>query len=316
MVARRQVSMVAALALWATAASLAFQPAQARVELDGAVAGTAAASGSAPQPIVDQAVTPFFTVDLHGGYLATGTAMRNQGFGHLRLGQLPDNSTVQAAFLVWDILGTQDTPQTTHGHFAEHPIVGTLAATGASPCWSNADRNASYVADVTPYVTGNGRYRLRHFPSGRRDAQDPWSGSKLPMIEGATLMVVYENPRSPLTHIELAAGATMASLGTMRATFDGFIVAADPAIKTTFVVADGQDSLDGPTTFNGQRLQPHRWHGEDHQNAPTYSYGNLWDTRTYDVSDATSAGQTSIEATIDVNEDCLVWVGQALSVNL
>lgn len=284
-----------------------------------AVWGTpAAADGRQPGVPADQsnqAVTSFYSADLHGGYLAAGTAMRNLGHGHVRIGQIPEGASIRAAFLVWDELDSTPAARDAEGRINGHPITGTLAATGHSPCWHTVHHNYTFVADVTQFVSGNARYQFNQFASGQRDGQDPWDQSLKPMIEGATLFVVYEDEASPMTHVDLAAGATEFDGSLVSATFDGFTIPDSPAVKTTFAIADGQTGKGEVTRFNAQTLHPTHWEGHDRQDVPDYSLGNLWDTRTYDVSRATTPGQTSATISLDSPDDCLVWVGQALSVN-
>ena len=140
------------------------------------------------------------------------------------------------------------------------------------------------------------------------------SGSEPPLLEGASLVVIYQDNSMPESIIQIAAGAAETDSGnTAEATLDGFTIADVPSVTTTYIVADGQeegntgafDDNDADVDFAG--LYP--------MAVPDYSQGNLWDTQTVDVSDDVAPGDTS--ATIDVtgNADCLVWVGQVLDVS-
>jgi len=266
---------------------------------------------------ITSALTTFYSTDLTGGYVAAGVGMRNLGFGHISLSGIPSGSTIVAAFLMWDVLDNTQQPGDAQGMFNGTSLTGTPLGSGLSPCWPEATDNYAYEADVTSLVSGNASYSLTGFASGATDGSDPWNvGSPVPELEGASLVVVYDNAASPMTHIDISGGATMTSgqgLTSIGVTLGGFTVSAAPSVQTTFIVADGQSSADGPATFDGVALNPGDFQGLDPMDVPSYSQGDLWDTSTYDVSGDVTTGDTSATATIGTAQDCLVWVGQALS---
>jgi len=266
---------------------------------------------------ITSALTTFYSTDLTGGYVAAGVGMRNLGFGHISLSGIPSGSSIVAAFLMWDVLDNTQQSGDAQGMFDGTSLTGTPLGTGLSPCWPDATDNYGYEADVTSLVSGNGSYSLTGFASGATDGSDPWLvGSPVPELEGASLVVVYDNTASPMTHIDIAGGATMTSpqgLASIDLTLGGFTVSATPTVQTTFIIADGQSAPNGPATFDDVALSPGDFSGLDPMDVPSYSQGDLWDTSTYDVSGDVTTGDTSATATIGTSADCLVWVGQALS---
>jgi lysophospholipase L1-like esterase len=261
------------------------------------------------------ALSTVSSVTVHGGYTAAGIGMRNLGYGTISLTGVPTGAVVKSATLMWDILANQADPTFAQGSFNGKAITGTGWASGASPCWP-VSGNFSYEADVTSLVTGNGSYRLSGFATGESDGADPWTvGSTPPLLEGASLVVVYRLASMPQTTIQIAEGATETDSGNSAvATMNGFTVSAPASVATTYIVADGQEP-GNTASFNGTTLPDVSFPGADPQAVPNYSRGNLWDTVTTDVSPLATAGETSASLSVTGYDDCLVWVGQVLSVS-
>lgn len=251
---------------------------------------------------------------IHGGYVSAGVGLRNLGFGSITVGGIPVGSSVVAAYLVWDILDNSDESSLAEGQLDGTPIVGSPMGSGASPCWPT-NANYSFYADVTSLVGGNGSYTLSGFASGGTDGSDPWSfGSPAPEAEGASLVVFYENPSSPETVLQLYGGADETQSGNLlTADLSGFTVSGTPAASTTYIVADGQGA-GSEALFDESPLAGSEFLGAAPQAAPTYTFGNLWDDSTFDVSSSLTPGDTSETAGVEGFDDCLVWVGQVLSV--
>ena len=280
------------------------RPQQATVR-HAAMASSAAATGS---------LSSVLSESVHGGYTAAGTGMRNLGYGAISITGIPAGATVKSATLLWDILADSAGPSFAQGTLDGKAFTGTQWASGASPCWPPG-ANFSYEADVTSLVTGNGSYKLAGFATGQSDGADPWtSGPTAPLDEGASLVVVYELPSMPQVTVQIAEGATETPGDTASATLDGFTVGAKASASTTYIVADGQ--MPGNTaSFAGTTLPGVSFPGNDPQAVPHYSQGNLWDTVTTDVSSYLSPGDTSATIGVTGGQDCLVWVGQVLSVS-
>ena len=261
------------------------------------------------------ALSTVSAVTVHGGYTAAGIGMRNLGYGTISITGVPAGATVQSATLLWDILANQTDPTFAQGTFNGNPVTGTEWASGASPCWP-VSSNLSYEANVTGQVNGNGSYKLAGFATGQSDGADPWNvGSTPPLLEGASLVVVYTLASMQETTIQIAEGATETDSGnTASATLSGFTAIGPPSATTTYIVADGQEAGNAGS-FNGTTLPNVGFPGADPQAVPNYSLGNLWDTVTADVGSLVSPGDKSAALGVTGFGDCLVWVGQVLAVS-
>jgi lysophospholipase L1-like esterase len=261
------------------------------------------------------ALSTVTTQTLNGGYTAAGVAMRNLGYGTISITEVPPGAKVKSAFLLWDIVGDQAEPAFARGKVDGKAVQGTEWASGTSPCWPVND-NFSYEADVTKLVSGNGSYSLQGFATGESDGADPWtSGSTPPLLEGASLVVIYQLASMPRAFIQIGEGATMTIGGSpASATLGGFTVRTHTSAVTSYIVADGQEA-GNTASFDGSVLSGVGFPGHDPQAVPNYSQGNLWDTVTTDVSSLTKPGDTSASLSVEGSNDCLVWVGQVLAVS-
>jgi hypothetical protein len=260
-------------------------------------------------------LAPVLTAVGHGGYTSAGIGMRNLGYGTIDITGVPKDAAVESATLLWDVLDAAADPADADGTFGGKAITGASDGTGASPCWSEATANYSFEADVTDLVDGNGSYDLSGFASGDTNGQDPFEvGSDPPMMEGASLVVIYKDDSLPESTIMIAGGAAETDSGnSATATLGGFTVGEAPTVTTTYIVADGQEP--GSTAaFNGTTLDDVSFPGAAPQAVPDYSEGNLWDNVTTDVTDEVAPGDTSASLAVTGNEDCLVWAGQVLDV--
>jgi uncharacterized protein DUF3344 len=258
---------------------------------------------------------------LHGGYVAAGIGLRNLGYGTISIAGIPSGAKVASATLLWDIVADSADASFAKGTFAGNEITGTAWGSGTSPCWPPA-ANFSYEADVTKRVTGNGSYALSGFTTGESDGADPWNvGSTPPLLEGATLIVVYKLESEPLTTVQIAAGASEIADDSATATMTGFTADTHPKATTTYIVADGQQTGIKSATFNGDTVPNATFTGTDPLAVADYSTGNLWDTTTADVSSSVKASDTSASLSITSATDdsgyydCVVWVGQVLAVS-
>jgi hypothetical protein len=251
--------------------------------------------------------------------VAAGVAMRNLGYGTVTLNGIPAGSTVYGAYLLWDVINNSPTAALAQGSFDDTSITGVSIGTGASPCWPSAEEDSSYSnfayeANVTSLVKGNGSYDLSGFASGATNGEDPWEvGSPFPELDGGSLVVIYKNPSSPSTTVQLYGGASETDSGTLlQQSLSGFTASSSPSAQTTFIVGDGQ-ALGSSGAFNGTTLVSN-FLGADPQAVPKYSQGNLWDTDSFNVGSLVNPGDTSETATVEGNDDCIVWVGQAFSI--
>jgi hypothetical protein len=257
---------------------------------------------------------------VHGGYVAAGIGMRNLGYGTIAITGVPDGASIKSATLLWDIVADQPSASFAQGTIDGKAVSGNAVASGASPCWPEGSSNFSYEADVTQLVTGNGKYSLAGFAAGEDDGADPWNvGTVAPLLEGASLVVVYQLASMPSTVVQIAGGASEIADDTGSAQLAGFTASAQAKATTTYIVGDGQDIGTKYATFDGATVPGTGFTGSDPQAVPRYSQGDLWDTTTADVSSSVKPGDTSaplsITSAVDNGYyDCIVWVGQVLAV--
>ncbi len=257
---------------------------------------------------------------LKGGYVANGTAMRNYGYGTIDISGVPAGSSVVKAILYWEILfnGTE-TPYMRNGRFEGYPITGILIANIGEPCWFDSGPHAwVYGTGVTSLIKPgiNGAYSLSGFASGRTDGSSPWDDDEVPpLLEGASLIVIYKNPALPDTLLQVYHGGVTFVGEFVESTLAGFN-ALSTAAKTTFVVGDGQVTGPDYATWNGVQIPLSVFDGRDVLDSTglrNMTKGWLWDTETFDVS--VSVGDTSAKPGISATGDCLTWVAQVFQVD-
>lgn len=256
---------------------------------------------------------------VRGGYVAAGVGMRNRGYGTIKLTGIPRGAKVYKAYLYWNIVDYYQKARHQRGVFAGHRIRGTYIGGDHEPCWlPNSASSFSYRADVTRYVKGNGKYILKGFASKRTDGADPWlTTSKPPLMEGASLVVIFKKATYPNTTIVIWDGAaeTPQTAATRWITIGGFTGKNLNVAYTTFIGADGQSSSEPASTFNGNAVAAADWDGTDPQSGANFSQGNLWDTDTASVGAFIDPGDTSATIAVSGSPDCLVWVAQVFSIS-
>jgi hypothetical protein len=304
-----------------------------------AMEGRGVRTDDTPGELLDEAdpqafgLPKFKVWNLKGGYVSAGVAMRNLGKGNIKLKGIPVGAKVQAAYLYWNIIA--------HSHKAAHAkgkvngvaITGSLIGTTKTPCWHNFEpvfpESRSYRANVTSLVKKNGTYKLRGFASGLKDGSDPWVAPvTYPLMEGASLVVVYSQSGYPYTRILLYNGAKeVGMVASARTTTMGTIPSYSSHLAyTTFIGGDGQSASELSSKFAGKAVKAADWDGTD----PTiifgnYSQGNLWDTensswtntakRGISVGRLIPAGASNVKVIVRSGSDCLVHVAQVLSVS-
>lgn len=255
--------------------------------------------------------TQNYSVQVKGDYVSAGVGMRASGppgGGTITLPAVPGGSTIKKAFLYWAVVNSSSSAANGMGTINGNAIVGTNYGTTSSPCWDSPVTRSifTYVADVTSYATF-GSNTLTGFNSGGPPTFPPTE----PLLEGASLIVVYENSASAAHQVDIYQGARSFSGPPVETlTMSGFS-AVPGSSQTTWIVADGQPdaSLRNKTYVDGSITQADTLGGAD---------GNFWDTNTQDVTANIPPGDTSIivgaESTNDFGAyDCITWLGQALS---
>lgn len=278
---------------------------------------------------------------IQGDYVAKGVGMRNFGRGKILIDEIPADAKIVAAYLYFTILDDADPVEAIVDAGGQIGVVyrdnvavnfvnarfDTIVRIGSSdsPCWS-PDFAYSYRLDVTASVApGSHEYELRFdggnstgLLSGSTGGEDPWLyGGLQPMMEGATLVIVYSHDDLPLTQIVLYDGNFL-YLGTGADTsMEVYEQGEDTLLRTTFIGADGQASTAGPNSTVDGTLVSATWEGDD-ENGPgsSYSFGNLWDTMTIDGLALTGGSQT-VTPGLQTGSgfiDCVVWVAQVVAV--
>jgi len=222
---------------------------------------------------------------LKGGYVAAGTGMRNMGAGSITIKGIPKASTVERAYLYWNILSSTQASSHALGYINGHAVTGTLVGTTMDPCWGMGS-SRSYRANVTNFVSAtDGTYDLSGFASGSTAGEDPWTSVDVsPLLEGASLVIIYRQSRYPTTSIFLYDGAVESrySTGYAETTITGIPLYLSYLAYTTAIVADGQsNAVDRGVRFNGTKLPTGQvsLNGSDPRSIPgSYLYGNLSDT--------------------------------------
>jgi hypothetical protein len=286
-------------------------------------------------------------------FATNGVSMRNCRWGGINLVGVPPGSGIIKAYLYWNwtslaapVAGVHDTMfirRRFPGPSVAAFVTGTLVGIGPDPCWLGAS-NFTYRADVTllapGLVTGGGTYFLR-LPvgaAGAVDYTDPWGfpGPVAPLMEGASLVVVYENAVEPMgnTHIYDAGissfmflsspgllytlvgyvpaviGGRWANIGADGQSGAGYLDALELGHDSTFLPnfaayiagggAFGATSLYNDSDWNGSGNKP---------------LGQLWDTSGHDVTPAIVGFPTFPVIFISPGiggADCLVPVANVL----
>lgn len=276
-------------------------------------------------------LSAFRRYTIEGDVTAAGTGMRNVGSGTITL-SLPPGAGVLRAFLYWAIIAPNQPAAT--GTLNAKAIAGTLIAQTGDPCWPNFNEASAdpptlftwvYRADVSTAIV-DGDNALAGFPTGLTGGEPPLAnGSAFPLLDGATLVVVYTDAAAPTRTIVLYDGGETFFDDSSSVTMSlGAMPAVAPVDATTFyVVADGQGAFKGDGALlngvavagPGAALRPlDAFDGTD-GGGPAVPHG-LWDTLEADVSQVVQAGASSAVASV-VSEDqgdCLTWVAQAMSV--
>jgi hypothetical protein len=254
--------------------------------------GGRAAPGEAPG-------LPFFaSFSVTGGYKVAGVDLKpgnaivdpdtGQSFvtGTIQMSEVPPNADIAAAYLYWETITNGDPAAGSVGaQFRGQDITVEHAVSMASndlqqafsPCWTSGGGGANlvltmYRADVlqllAPQFDSNGISTGRRLANGDHIVKLPeaGTGNQSPQSAGASLLVVYRNPKptdpsavEPLTRVVVYDGLSLQTQGTAFAhTIRGFFDAANssPVISMTHIVGSGADNNNDRVTFNGTAVPP------------------------------------------------------------
>lgn len=161
----------------------------------------------APCRATEDGFTPIFSDTLNGDFVVAGSSTRifsapaaqSDPFT-VTLSGIPVGSTIVAAFANWtyltDLPGEADEAGITINGTS---VSGMLAGTGTPDLGWGKTTTASYTANVTSLITGNGDYSIG---SAVDDAVTGAYG------EGFSIVAVFSNPASPLNHVNVYSGLT------------------------------------------------------------------------------------------------------------
>jgi hypothetical protein len=232
--------------------------------------------------------------------------MRDQGYGNI---SVTWTGTLVKAYLIWGFINPTS-EGLNGGTFNGNAITGVFQSTDVSPCWGGGNLTV-FAADVTSLVV-NGDNHLTGFPSGYTNGGDPWGEYLTPLNDGASLVVVYTPTTAVTNQVYIYTGTfTETTGGSLTSVFNHGATIATSA-ETTFIVADGQ--LPGNTaSWNGAIIDTNAFPGSDPRvSTQAWSYGNLWDTKTYNVTEAL-ASTTDSASIAGSGGDCLTWAAQVLA---
>jgi Bacterial Ig domain len=247
---------------------------------------------------------------------------------------VPADADIVAAFLYWQVVSKDSATlgpdsgavgATFNGFSissADGPASKVLVRDGTSACWSAGGgtggggiiKTYTYRADVRRFLPADASGRL--VANGAHVVQVPDSGPSgngVPIALGASLVVIYRDPRLPLNAVVMYDGGFTIdqSHDVMSQTIRGFYRAADATGKITHIVGSGQANksenlrLPGKDTLNNATLV----------NPFSATAGANWDNPTYNLHDVTVAvsGSSGDSVTTSVDHvgfpsfDCLTW---------
>jgi len=292
----------------------------------------AAISGLLPQPAQAEDLALFkryfgtidYSVTGTGGIRGTGKLdpLTNEYLAEKTIGvDFPPAADLEAAFLYWQTVEKTSLPSSARGWLsyptnpnARIKILGKPLGDKTAPCWSNGGSTGSangaptlrvYRADVLRYLKAPGASAVSPQITVRlRDSGS--NGNKVPLTEGASLVLIYRHPSIPFKSVVLIDGSqTMDnSADIMSLTIKGFDQASRGSAKITHIVGNGQPNFSERLFFNNTLLE-------------TNPFKSGWDDKTYDVSSlvippSTPPNQIISTATTKVDHlghpfDCLSW---------
>ena len=297
----------------------------------GAVPEAQQARAAAPKVALGE-ISPF--IQFTNASLATaGVGLRNRLVASINA---PGNLTsgLKKAYLYWAVITNGAVPAAARSPKIARrsaPTVGPTALTatqvgsGPSPCWGGTGITVFRATVPLSVAKGGGVYEVS-FPagaSGTPNNQNPWSGSNFPMLEGASLVMIYNGANTVALYDAGLAGKTLTS-GTLTYTLllprayteflrydnigaDGQIgFGREPTSSTskeeTFV---GGTKIAGP----GSNYNDSLWNGGVSGPVP-----QLWDDTAIDLTTAVSPGLTAMAMTHTAASDCITPVANIITV--
>jgi hypothetical protein len=292
--------------------------------------GRPAANAVAPASVAVGLVN--HSIRYTGASFATGAVgLRNRSEGGLEVSGF--TGPLKLALLYWAVI-TNGAPTNAQsnvffrkagGTFVN--IAGAQVGVGQSPCWGG-DRTTVYRGVVPSSVAnGNGQYNivLRVGASGSTAGQNPWVSSPLPLVEGASLVMIGTGG-STVSVYDVGLGGRM-FFNFLTYQLNSVSVANATEVLVHNIGADGQigtglsassATAGETTTLNGQPVAGPNSpaNDSDWNGAVAGPLPQLWDNTTHFVTYQARAGATPTRLPFVVNapDDCLVTVANIVSV--
>jgi gliding motility-associated-like protein len=197
---------------------------------------------------------------------------------------------VQKAFLYWGASYTEASAPATSANVT-NPLGGngiipaTLVGTNGPVCWGETG-TATYRADITALISGNGSYKINLTGFNNADYE----------VDGCTMVVIYTTPNTYSGSISIWDGDISAVGGTLTQTLSGFSVCAASTVASAFgVYGDMQDNISPDSNtekFNGT--------------TKTY-YNNFWNTNVMNTTVSTGLSSTTYNSYTNNGGDCFFW---------
>ena len=271
------------------------------------------------------------------------TAVDGRASGTIPMSGVPANADILAAFLYWQTI-TNGNPTFISAKFRDQEIGSFAVKVGQSPvnpstapCWAKQGSATAIAttwrADVlralplgSNSLAPNFRKRLVNDTDLALQGEAPHrvflpdsgTGNQLPESAGASLVVIYRHPDSPLTGIVLYEGFNFTpSASTMSQTIRGFFQRATNGVgKLTQHVASGQPNPTEQVSFNGElqaltdpfNSSPSSQRGWRALTLSGLNMGSSGNTATYGEEVTTAVTHTS------TTEECLSWQAFQFSV--
>jgi len=284
--------------------------------------GTTARHGAAAAVSDVNPLTLLDSFTVNGGFAAAASCIGDNSVatggpdsGTLDLSGVPAGATILGAWIWWSVLDnfTPVLPGApTFDGVSVTPVA--LGELPRSPCFPQSF-SASFRADVTPLVSGDGTYAVANFP-----ANGGFTGT---FTEGVTLAVVYCDGSSPTRTIVIYDGLDVVNSVFVPHTqmLGGFTAGVAPVeAALLFVAGNGQPTSpdDDPLLFNttdletivGTELVLSGSACDFRQTAA----GGWWDLGLYDVSPFVNPGDTQAETSVSATNDCYTVSAQILAV--
>jgi hypothetical protein len=233
--------------------------------------------------------------------------MRGNGTGTMTVSGV--SGPVVRAFLYWHgPTNSADPTANAAVTFNGTSVTGTNIGISGDNCWGFAN-SQSYRADVTALVTGNGSYSLANFTKANAD------------VNGVSLIVFYNdgNPAND-RNVVLWNGND----SNVASSYDGIgwdqtitgVPYAGGSASLDFVVSDGQLFTDDALVLNGQTLVPTGliFQGNSTPSGPFNANGDLWDVKSFDITNFLTQGTNNLHLTTGLASDCLSLVVLAANV--